>query len=145
MDGDAVLTTDLGGDHTTTQVRLWRGQTLVDWEPDPAVGDCLFRPELLRRLVQLQASLLTRGDAITIEAPGPIVTSLSPEHAALVRQLGGARRVQLSLRLRFKDSAYTGGTETFYVLRGGRRLPLMQLNAEVTARAASPRNLPLPS
>jgi hypothetical protein len=143
-DADATLSTTLGGDRTVTAVRLWRGQRLVDWEPDPSVGDCLFRPELLRRLVQLHASIEVRKEVLSIEAPGRIVASLSPEHAALVRQLGGARRTQLRVDLSFKNGSYTGGTETFEVVDHGRRSPLMQLRADVSARQALPRTSPLP-
>jgi hypothetical protein len=70
---------------------------------------------------------------------------LSTEHAALVRQLGGARGVQLSVRLSFNNGAYTGGTETFEVVERGHRVPLMQLRANVSARATSPRTSPSPT
>jgi hypothetical protein len=55
LDADATLSTDLGGHRESTTARLWRGQVLVDWEPDARAGDCLLRPELLRRLIALGA------------------------------------------------------------------------------------------
>jgi hypothetical protein len=139
-DADATLSTDIGGERTDTKVRLWRNQALVDWEPDPAVGDCLFRPALLRRLIELHASVRELANVVIVEAPGRVLASLSPEHAALVQQMGGARRVHMTVRLCFADGVYTGGTETFAVSDRGRRVPLMQL----TARVASPHTSPLP-
>jgi hypothetical protein len=143
-DADAVLTTDLGGERIDTKVRLWRNQALVDWEPDPTVGDCLFRPVLLRRLLELHATWRPSGDGVVVEAPGRVVASLSPEHTALVQQMGGARRVQLTLRLAFPGGVYRGGTETFEVVERGRRVPLMRLTATLEARTVSPRTSPLP-
>lgn len=145
VDADATLSTDLGGDHTETRVRLWREQALVDWEPDAAVGDCLFRPALLRRLLQLHATVRAAKDDIVIEAPGRVVASLSPEHAALVQRMGGARRVHMTLRLSFAGGVYTGGIETFEVVDRGRRLPLMRLRGTITPRARSPRTSPSPT
>ena len=39
-DGDATLSTELGDHRETTNARLWRGQVLVDWEPDSQAGGC---------------------------------------------------------------------------------------------------------
>ncbi len=143
-DADATLSMDLGGDRVVTSVRLWREQALVDWEPDPTVGDCLFRPALVRRLLDLHATARPLRDGVVVEAAGRVVASLSQEHAALVQRMGGARRVQVTLRLTFADGVYTGGTETFEVVDRGRRVQLMQLTATVQARAGSPRTSPLP-
>src|SRR5437660_3887093 len=89
---DAQLTTDLGGHHELTSARLWRGQVLVDWEPDPQAGGCLLRPALLRRLIALRANINSEADVLRISATGRIVAGLSAEHADLVARLGGARR-----------------------------------------------------
>src|ERR1051326_1968077 len=105
-DADATLSTGLGDHQELTCARLWRGQVLVDWEPDPLAGGCLLRPALLRRLIALRARVEERMDGLVIHAPGRIVTALSPQHAGLVRQLGGAPRVELSARLRIEDDQY---------------------------------------
>src|ERR1700736_31409 len=98
-DGDAELSTDLGGHHELTRARLWRNQVLVDWEPDPQAGGCLLRPDLVRRLVALHARVEQVADGLRISAPGRIVAALSAEHADLVTRLGGARRVEMWLAL----------------------------------------------
>jgi hypothetical protein len=149
LDADARLSTDLGDRHEVAAARLWRGQVLVDWEPDPQAGDCLLRVELLRRLVDLGAKTRVAADEVRVQAPGRTVAALSNEHAALVRQLGGARRVEMSLRLRFADGVYVGGEETLALVeRGrGRPIPLLRLSADVKVRpshAASPRTSPAP-
>jgi len=141
-DADATLSTDLGGERTITTVRLWRDQALVDWEPDPSVGDCLFRPALVRRLVDLHAAVHVVKDGVVVEAPGQVVASLSPEHSELVQRMGGARRVHMTVTLSFADGLYEGGTQAFEVVERGRRLPFMQLTARIKARAASPRTSP---
>jgi hypothetical protein len=152
-DADADLSTDLGGLRETTRARLWRGQVLVDWEPDRAAGGCLLRPDLLRRLIALHAQI--DGDAATlrITAAGRVVAGLSPEHADLVARLGGARRVELRATLRFAAGAYLGGHETYYLLERGQRVAILRLTADVqprtspttkTARAASRRKSPAP-
>jgi hypothetical protein len=141
-DADASLTTDLGASHEQTPVRLWRGQVLVDWEPDERAGDCLFRPTLLRRLVALHAGVALGHDRLKMDASGRVVAALSATHADLVRRLGGPRRVDLHLRLRFDNGVYLGGDETYFVLEHGRRAPLLSVKAEVrvrSTRAASPR------
>jgi hypothetical protein len=135
LDADAILSTDLGGQHEHTTVRLWRGQVLVDWEPDARAGGCLLRAALLRRLVALDARVSFVGEDLFVEASGRIVAALSPEHAALVRQLGGARRVQLSTRLHFVQGAYRGGEETYYLAERGRRIPLVRVTADVSLRS----------
>src|SRR5437773_4239721 len=94
-DADADLSTDLGGHHELTSARLWRGQVLIDWEPDPQAGGCLLRPALLRRLIALHATTELSPAVLRINAPGRIVAGLSAEHADLVSRLGGARRVEL--------------------------------------------------
>jgi hypothetical protein len=147
LDSDARLSTDLGDRQEVTTARLWRGQVLVDWEPDAQAGDCLLRPELLRRLVDLRADAHFARDDLLLQAPGRLVAALSGEHAALVRRLGGARRVEMAIRLRFVDNAYVGGEETYALVERGRRVPLLRLTADVSIRqprAASPRTSPAP-
>ena len=138
-DADAALTTSLGSHQETTRVRLWRGQVLVDWEPDPTAGGCLLRPELVRRLVVLHAHVdLADTGVLRIAAPGRIVAVLSAAHADLVKRLGGARRVELRAQLRFDGDTYLGGQETYFVVEHGQRVPLLRLSAEVRVRPASP-------
>jgi hypothetical protein len=147
LDADARLSTDLGDRREVTTARLWRGQVLVDWEADTQAGDCLLRVALLRQLVELRAQTRFAGDELTIQAPGRIVAALSPEHAALVRRLGGARRVEMRLTLRFAAGTYLGGEEVYALVERGRRVPLLRLLAEVsvrTPRTASPRTSPAP-
>jgi hypothetical protein len=147
LDADARLSTDLGDRQETTVARLWRGQVLVDWEPDAQAGDCLLRAEWLRRLVGLHAQARFAGDDVLLQAPGRIVAALSSDHAALVRRLGGARRVEMALRLRFIENAYVGGEETYSLVERGRRVPLLRLTAVVSLRqprTASPRTSPAP-
>ena len=144
-DGDATLSTELGDHRETTNARLWRGQVLVDWEPDSQAGGCLLRVELLRRLMALQAEVSGSAEAVDLRASGRIVEALSAEHADLVRRLGGARRVELRLRLEFAGGTYRGGVETYYVLERGRRVALMGVRADVRVRSGpteSPHTLP---
>jgi hypothetical protein len=148
-DAEASLATDLGGHRETTTARLWRGQVLVDWEPDRAAGGCLLRPDLLRRLVALHAHVDAEADTLRITAPGRVVAGLSPEHADLVARLGGARRVELRAMLRFEGDRYIGGEETYYLVERGQRVPLLRLKADVhprttTRREASRRTSPAP-
>jgi hypothetical protein len=138
-DSDASLSTDLGGHRETTVARLWRGQVLVDWEPDRTAGGCLLRPDLLRRLLALHAQVDTEPEVLRIIAPGRVVAALSPEHADLVSRLGGARRVELRATLRFDRDRYLGGQETYYLVERGQRVALVRLTAEVRARAPAPR------
>jgi hypothetical protein len=133
-DADAELTTVLGGHRESVQARLWRGQVLVDWEPDESAGGCLLRPGLVRRLVALHATTTLGRSDVTLEAPGRSVAALSQEHAELVARLGGARRVALRARLRFADGAYVGGDETYAVVDQGRSIALLQLIAQVRPR-----------
>jgi hypothetical protein len=149
-DADARLSMDLGDRHEVTTARLWGGQVLVDWEADAHAGDCLLRVELLRQLVGLHAQARFLADDLLIQAPGRSVAALSRQHAALVRRLGGARRVEMTLHLRFVDEAYVGGEEVYSLVdrdRGSRRVPLLRLSAEVTIRTprtGSPRTSPAP-
>jgi hypothetical protein len=148
-DADADLITDLGGQHEVTRARLWRGQVLVDWEPDATAGGSLLRAELLKRLIALHAEVEAKGDQLHIRAPGRIVAGLSPDHADLVARLGGARRVELRTTLRFDARGYRGGLETYYLVEHGQRVPLLRLSADVRPRltngATSPRTSPAPS
>jgi hypothetical protein len=147
QDADAELVTDLGGRQETTTARLWRGQVLVDWQPDAQAGDCLLRPQLLRSLVEGRASVTATTAEVTLVATGRLVAALSDEHAALVRRLGGARRITLTIRLAFKDGAYIRGEETYALVDKGRPNPLLRLTAHITLRTprtASPRTSPAP-
>jgi hypothetical protein len=120
---------------------------LVDWEADPRAGDCLLRADLVRRLIELKAQARFEGDDLYVRAPGRMVAALSDEHAALVRRLGGARRVDMVMTLRFVEEAYVGGEETYSLVERGRRVPLLRLTADVrvrTARTTSPRTSPAP-
>jgi hypothetical protein len=147
LDADARLSTDLGDRQEVAVARLWRGQVLVDWEADTQAGDCLLRVELLRQLVASRAQIRFAGNEVMLQAPGRTVATLSSDHAALVRRLGGARRIEMTLRLRFVDETYVGGEETYSLIERGRRVPLLRLTAEVkvrTPRAASPRTSPAP-
>jgi hypothetical protein len=110
---------------------------LVDWEPDPQAGGCLLRPAVLRRLIALHAAVRQSGDLLMLRASGRMVAGLSPEHGRLVERLGGARRVELEVRLRFVDGEYRGGDETYCVQERGQRVPVVSLKAEVRVR--SPR------
>jgi hypothetical protein len=144
-DGDATLSIQLGDHHETATARLWRGQVLVDWEPDLQAGGCLLRVAQLRRLIALHAQVALSGRAMMLRAPGRVVAGLSAEHADLVRRLGGARRVELFVQLDFADATYAGGVETYHVVDRGQRLPLLSVRAEVrvrSPRAASPNTSP---
>jgi hypothetical protein len=149
-DADADLSTDLGGHHELTSARLWRGQVLVDWEPDSQAGGCLLRLALLRRLVALHADVQDEDGVLRIGAPGRIVAGLSAEHADLVTRLGGARRVQLLATLRFEGVVYRGGDETYYLIERGQRQALLRVSADVRPRMGrapevSPRRSPAPT
>ena len=138
-DADAVIELRLGNDVETTRARVWRGQVLVDWEADDHAGGCLLRPALVERLAALHAQLAGHASALEIRASGHIVAALSPAHAELVEQLGGARRVQLRARLRFPHGAYAGGEEAYVVVERGREAVLLRLTARLEVRSASPR------
>jgi hypothetical protein len=131
-DGRAQLTTNLGGHHELTSARLWRGDVLVDWEPDATAGGCLLRPALLRRLIALHARTRDRGaDQLELVASGRIVSGLSPDHADLVSRIGGAARIELSMTLRFDGTGYRGGDETYSLVERGQRVPIVRLTVEV--------------
>jgi hypothetical protein len=145
VDADAELTTILGGHRESVQARLWRGQVLVDWEPDESAGGCLLHPQLVRRLLALHATATVERSTLTLQAPGRTVAALSPAHAELVSRLGGARRIALTARLRFPNGSYTGGEEAYQVVHQGKTIPLLRLTAEVRPKAASPRTSPVPT
>ena len=143
-DADAELRLVIGGHCEVTTVRIWHGQVLVDWEPDEAAGGCLLRPALLARLAALHAAVRLAPERVELTAPGRVVSSLSPAHADLVAQLGGAARVELRTTLRFSASTYVGGEEAYYMLGSGRGRSslLLRLSARVrrhTTPQASPR------
>lgn len=145
VDADASLLTDIGGHHEATMARLWQGHVLVDWEPDSYAGGCLLRPFLLRRLVGLHAQVHNSQARLRITAPGRVVAALSEAHAELVERLGGARGVQLEVDLHFAGEKYRGGRERYFLAKFGRRVPLLQVTADVRLRrahAASPRRSP---
>jgi hypothetical protein len=143
-DADAQLATDLGGRQELTSARLWHGDVLVDWQPDPVAGDCLLHASLLRKLLSLGAHVAQKSHLIEISAPGRSVAALSQHHGNLVERLGGARRISLTLRLRFSEGTYVGGEETFSLSSGKRPSPLLRLSADVRVRQskASPRTSP---
>jgi len=145
-DADAQLTTDLGGRHELTSARLWHGDVLVDWQPDPLAGDCLLHVGLLRQLLALGARVTHDTHDVVISAPGRAVAALSEHHASLVRQLGGARRIALTIRLQFVGDKYIGGEEAFSLATGRRPSALLRLSVDVQIRAskASPRTSPAP-
>jgi hypothetical protein len=140
-DGDATLSIHLGDHHETATARLWRGQVLIDWEPDLQAGGCLLRVALLRRLIALHARVALSDNALTLQAAGRVVASLSAAHADLVRRLGGAGRVELLVKLDFADGIYSGGDEVYHVVGRGRRVPLVRVCAEVRLRSARATSL----
>lgn len=148
-DGDARLSTVLGAHlQEVTHVRLWRGQVLVDWEPDAEAGDCLFRPALLRRLVLLDARVTLKPNALELHASERMVAALSARHAELVQSLRHVGRFDLSVRLRFEQQTYREGLEMHTLIRNGHHIALMRLEADVKVRApraASPNTSPLPT
>lgn len=146
-DADARLVTDLGGSREVTSARLWRGQVLVDWQPDEQAGGSLLRVELLRALVASGAKTSVATNEVTLEVPGRLVVALSEHHARLVQQLGGARRLALTIRLRFVAGQYVGGQETYALVAQRRPSPLLQLTADVRVRAprASRHTSPAPT
>jgi hypothetical protein len=146
-DADATLSTRLADHQELTSARLWRGQVLVDWEPDAQAGGSLLRAAVLRRLIALHATAMQSSDGVTLRAPGRVVAGLSPDHAGLVQRLGGARRVELQVRLRFVDGEYRGGEETYFVQERGQRVPVVKITVDVrvrSARPASPRTSLVP-
>lgn len=137
MNADVHLQTAVGVHTEVSQVRLWRGQVLVDWEADEDAGGCLVRPDLVERLAALHATVRAdAADHLTIVASGRVVSALTPRHAGLVTHLGGARRVELDLVLAIADDRYTGGTETYSLVERGRRAPLIRMVAQIAQRAA---------
>lgn len=146
-DADAQLLTDLGGSREVTSARLWRGQVLVDWQPDLQAGGSLLRVDLLRALVASGAKTSVTTNEVILEVPGRLVAALSENHAQLVRRLGGARRVSLSVRLRFAQDQYVGGQETYALVAQRRASPLLQVTADVRVRAprASQHTSPAPT
>jgi hypothetical protein len=147
-DGDAELTTVLGGQRDSVRARLWRGQVLVDWEPDESAGGCLLRPGLIRRLIALHADTAVKDNQLVLHVPGRTVAALSPEHAELVARMGGARRITLNARLQFENDTYRGGEEAYVITGQGRSAPLLRLIADVkprSAQTASQRTSPAPT
>lgn len=145
QDADAELATDLGGRRESAAARLWQGQVLIDWQPDDQAGDCLLRPDLLRKLL----AHVTRESAaeVTLQVPGRVVAALGAQHAELVRRLGGARRIELLINLSFDAATYLGGTETYSLVQRRKPSPLLRLSAQVRVRSrtALPRTSPAPT
>jgi hypothetical protein len=137
-DADAELTTVLGGHREVTQARVWKGQVLVDWEPDEQAGGCLLRPELVERLIALHAIADLRSDELRIRASGRVLASLSAAHRELVGRLGGEQHVEMRARLRFADGVYLGGEERYAMIERGLPVELLQVSATVRARPAKP-------
>jgi len=152
-DARAELTTDIGGHREMATARVWRGDVLVDWERDEAAGGCLLRPDLVRRLVALNASLAERSDEVSITAGARIVAALSRRHAGLAAEIGPTAVLRLRLRFDGPHGHYLGGDETYELTT--RRSPsanrpgvILRLSARVhpaTARPESPRTSPEPS
>ena len=141
---EADVITELGAHRETARARLWQGQVLIDWEPDQLAGGCLLRPALVERLVALHAQVSEAPGELRIDVPGRIVAGLSEEHAELVKQLGGARRLAMRAMLRLADDGvYQGGEEVYDVIQRGVHAPLLRLQVRV-ARPASPRTSPAP-
>ena len=144
-DADADLATDLGGRREASAARLWHGQVLIDWQPDDQAGDCLLRPDLLRKL----SGHVTRESPteVDLKVPGRVVAALTRQHAELVRSLGGARRIELLMHLRFDNATYVGGEEAYSVVTARRPTELLRLTAKVRLRAhtALPRTSPAPT
>jgi hypothetical protein len=139
---EARLSVELGGHRESTTARLWQGRVLVDWEPDNQAGDCLLRPQLLRRLVTLGAHPRITPGELRLAASGPIVSALTQGHAELVRQLGGARRIELTIVMSFTDGRYVGGRETYFLIQRGHHVPLMRIDAELRAASSAPEVSP---
>ncbi len=136
-DAYAQLVTSLGGQEERTEVRLWRGQVLIDWEPDEAAGGCLLRPGLVKRLLSLHAQVSAEPDELRIRASGNIVSSLSAQHKQLVAQLGGPGHVEMRAALRFQEGRYSGGEERYAVIERGHRVDVLTLRAAVSTRVAT--------
>lgn len=134
LDADATISTGLGDHQDLTSARLWRGQVLVDWEPDQRAGGCLLRPALLRRLIALHAHVDACADGFAVIAPGRVLSALSTDHADLVRRLGGPRHVEFVAHLRFDQEDYVGGDETYWLLARGQRTPLLRLTVVIRLR-----------
>src|SRR5207248_10116340 len=105
---------------------------------------------LLGRLAALHATVRLAPERVELVAPGRVVSSLSPAHADLVVQMGGAERVELRATLQFPRGEYTGGQEAYYLVKSGggrtrgRSAVLVRLNADVRRRTspqASPHTL----
>ena len=133
-DADATISTGLGDHQELTTARVWRGQVLVDWEPDLRAGGCLLRPALLRRLIALNARVNSTPDRLLLVASGRILAALSPDHADLVRRLGGPRRVEIEVRLEFAEDGYLGGDEIYWLADPTHRHPLLQLSVRLQVR-----------
>jgi hypothetical protein len=152
-DGYAELDTEIGGHRESAQARLWRGQVLVDWERDEAAGGCLVRPELVQRLLALNATARVEGTDVVVTAGPRVVASLSERHARLAAGVQPAPTLSLRLRFDGPDGAYTGGEERYEAPAGvsrrtARPTVVLRLRARVHAgapRPASPRTSTAPS
>src|SRR5205823_12979552 len=83
-DAQADLVTTLGGQIEQTSARVWRGQVLIDWEPDEQAGGCLLRPELVQRLLALHAQAEVVEDELRLRAGANVLRAQSPQHPQLV-------------------------------------------------------------
>lgn len=153
---DAEMTLTMGGYQEVSTARVWQGSVLVEWERDDTAGGVLLRPELVARLVALGTPVepgpSTAGaKSISLHASPRIVAALSPHHAQLARQLGGAAALHITLHFDAAGS-YVGGEERYAVQpRGGKRAaragteaPLLRLIAGVRRRATPPSTAPPP-
>jgi hypothetical protein len=115
-DGEAQLRTSLGTHAELTTARLWRGEVLVDWEPDDSAGGCLLRPALVRRLLALHARVEgANSPEVRVRADRRLLAALSRRHAELADRLGPTAELRLRLCFDDPDGAYTGGEETYGV------------------------------
>ncbi len=129
QDASATLELTFGGLSDTTRVRLWRGQVLVDWEPDEEAGGCLLRPDLVRRLAALGATVEQAGPSVHLRARPRVVAKLSQRHANLGAQLGVAPALRVDLRFDAEGS-YRGGAETYLVEGGSTELLALRVSLE---------------
>lgn len=132
QDADATLEIAIGGLTETTRVRLWRGQVLVDWEPDDEAGDCLLRPDLVRRLATLGASAEASARGLRVRANSRVVARLSHRHAAFVAQVAAPAALRMDLYFDGDQGVYLGGSETYAV--SGSDASLLTLRASVERR-----------
>ena len=141
-DADATLSTDIGSHRERTAARLWKGQVLVDWEPDPTTGDILLRPELLRRLVAFTRTSRSREVICRSRRRGGswrVSVRSMPSWSSVWAARGGSS-CRMTLRLRGRDLSRRRRGVSAGRARSG--AVAVEVSAEVTAREGSPRTSP---